>query len=117
MSTRRAREFRSNLTRHEARLWGWLKTQRRAGYHFRRQAPFRGYFLDFVCFARRLVIEVDGGGHGEDAQRAHDAVRDAVLRREGSYVLRVTNRNIDESMTGVSDAIMDILGARRPKGE
>ncbi|MBI1404784.1 MAG: DUF559 domain-containing protein [Caulobacter sp.] len=115
MSTLRARTFRSNLTRHEACVWGWLKTLRRDGLHFRRQAPFRGYFLDFVCFSRRLVIEIDGESHGLAEQRRHDAVRDAVLRREGFRVLRVTNRDVDQSMTGVADAILDALGARSPR--
>jgi very-short-patch-repair endonuclease len=117
MSTTRARAFRSNLTRHEARLWGWLKSLRSDGFHFRRQAPFRGYYLDFVCFSRRLVIEVDGASHGGLAQQAHDTVRDAVLRREGFFVMRIGNRNIDESMVGVTDAILDILGAMTPRDD
>ncbi|RYF25757.1 MAG: DUF559 domain-containing protein [Comamonadaceae bacterium] len=56
----RAREMRKALTPPEARLWACLKRLRAEGFHFRRQAPFRGYFLDFVCHGRRLVIEVDG---------------------------------------------------------
>jgi very-short-patch-repair endonuclease len=54
-----------------------------ARFHIRRQAPFRGYFLDFVCFERRLVVELDGSQHGEDDQADHDFVRDLVLKREG----------------------------------
>jgi very-short-patch-repair endonuclease len=59
----RAREMRKALTPPEARLWAGLKRLRAEGFHFRRQAPFRGYFLDFVCHGRRLVIEVDGRSH------------------------------------------------------
>jgi very-short-patch-repair endonuclease len=44
-------------------MWSFLKRLRAEGFHFRRQAPFRGYFLDFVCHAQRLVIEVDGRMH------------------------------------------------------
>jgi very-short-patch-repair endonuclease len=40
-----------------------LKRLRERGFHFRRQRPFRAYYLDFVCFDRRLVVEVDGGQH------------------------------------------------------
>jgi len=62
-------------------MWAWLKTLRDDGFHFRRQAPFRGHFLDFVCFNLRVVIDLDGAGHGEEPRRRHDQVRDAVLLR------------------------------------
>ncbi len=118
MSTIRARQFRANLTRHEARLWKWLKTLRSEGYHFRRQAPFKSYYLDFVCFSRRLVIELDGGGHSDPVQEEHDRIRDRILTREGFRVLRLWNRALDESMVGVTDQILGALhtqaAVRRP---
>ena len=33
------------------------------GLRFRRQQPIDMYIVDFVCFEKRLVIEVDGGQH------------------------------------------------------
>ena len=112
MSTIRARRFRSNLTRHEARLWKWLKTLRSEGYHFRRQAPFQSYYLDFVCFSRRLVIELDGGGHSDPVQEEHDRIRDRVLTREAFRVLRIWNRALDESIVGVTDQILGALDSQ-----
>ena len=53
------------MTTAEVRLWARLKRMRADGFHFRRQAPFRGYFLDFVRFSRKLVIELDGWRHAE----------------------------------------------------
>jgi very-short-patch-repair endonuclease len=97
----------------EVLLWSRLKLMRAQGFHFRRQAPFRGYYLDFVCFGRRLVVEVDGGQHAEDAQAAHDAVRDAVLRREGFEVMRFWAGTVLSDVGGVVDAITDAL-ARAP---
>ncbi|WP_296176018.1 DUF559 domain-containing protein [uncultured Brevundimonas sp.] len=55
----KARAMRKALTPPEARLWVQLKLLRTRGFHFRRQTPLRGYILDFVCFDRRLVVEVD----------------------------------------------------------
>ena len=101
MSTKRARELRANMTPMEVRLWKYLKLMRADGFHFRRQAPFRGYFLDFVCFSRRLVVELDGGHHNDGLQEAHDAVRDAVLKREGFEVLRFWNGQVRENIDGV----------------
>ncbi|MDO9222419.1 MAG: DUF559 domain-containing protein [Caulobacter sp.] len=111
MSTKYARELRANMTLMEVRLWKRLKLMRAEGFHFRRQAPFRGYYLDFVCFSRCLIIEIDGSHHGEGAQEAHDAVRDAVLKREGFQVLRFWNWQVQKNIDGVMYNIRLSLGA------
>jgi len=74
---------------------------RAIGFHFRRQAPLLGFYLDFVCFKHRLVVEVDGSHHSEDAQAAHDAMRDAILRRAGFRTLRFWNFEITTDLDGV----------------
>ena len=102
------------MTPQEARLWLQLRPLRALGFHFRRQAPFRGYYLDFVSFNHRLVVEVDGGQHNDAAQAEHDDVRDAVLRREGFTVIRVSNGDVNTNLDGVMVAIHDALEARRP---
>lgn len=108
----RARELRKAMTEPEVILWSRLKRLRAEGFHFRRQAPFRGYILDFVCFARRLAIEVDGGGHGEDRQEAHDQIRTAVLERERFRVLRFWNHEVRQNLDGVMYSIRAELGGR-----
>ena len=72
----------------ERRLWLLLRDRRLDGLKFRRQVPFGPYILDFVCFDRRLVIEVDGGQHA-DSDR--DRVRDEYLRAEGFRTVRYWN--------------------------
>jgi very-short-patch-repair endonuclease len=95
----------------EAKLWSRLKLLRAEGFHFRRQAPFRGYYLDFVCFSRKLVVELDGTTHADDSQIAHDAVRDVVVRREGFTVLRFFNHQVRENIDGVMHNVRLALGA------
>jgi len=107
--TKRARELRQSLTRQEARLGLQLRAMRRDGSHFRRQAPLLGFYLDFVCFKRRLVIEIDGSQHGEDVQADHDAMRDAMLRRAGFRTLRFWNSDIDANLDGVMVTIQQAL--------
>jgi very-short-patch-repair endonuclease len=97
------------MTEPEVILWSRLKHLRAQGFHVRRQAPFRGYYLDFVCFERRVVIEVDGGHHGEAAQATHDEIRDGVLRREGFQVLRFWNREVRTNLDGVMRSVMMAL--------
>lgn len=106
----RARELRQNMTEPEIILWSRLKRLRAEGYRFRRQAPFRGYYLDFACFEHRLVIEVDGGSHTETEAILHDEVRDGVLRREGFTVLRFWNHAVRTNLDGVMDTVRSALG-------
>ncbi len=101
----RARELRKQMTPQETRLWLRLRALRPQGLHFRRQSPLKGYFLDFVCFERRLVVEIDGAQHGEDTQAAHDEKRDAVLREQGFMTLRFWNSDVNADINSVIDTI------------
>jgi very-short-patch-repair endonuclease len=114
VSVERARALRKRLTPQEARLWTRLRELRRVGFHVRRQAPFRGYILDFVCYARRIVIEVDGGQHAADEAAARDTVRDDVLRREGFQVLRFWNTEVNDNLDGVMETIQRALATVPP---
>jgi len=79
--------MRASLTPSEALLWARIRG-RRLGVVFRRQVPLLGRFsADFFAPAERLVIEVDGGHHAEQARA--DTRRDAVLGRAGYRVLRL----------------------------
>jgi very-short-patch-repair endonuclease len=58
----RARQLRKEMTDAERRLWSCLR-MKQVGARFRRQVPMGGYVVDFVCFEKRLIVEVDGGQH------------------------------------------------------
>ena len=102
----RARIMRGQMSDVEVILWSRLKRLRERGFHIRRQAPFKGYFLDFVCYPRRIVIEVDGGQHGHEAQMAHDGVRDTILRRQGFQTLRFWASDVRHDADWVTDQIV-----------
>ena len=108
----RAREFRRNMSEPEVMLWSRLKGLRERGFRMRRQFPFRGYYLDFVCFSRRLVVEVDGFQHGEDAHVEHDAIRDRILQRQGFRVLRFWASDVRRNLSGVMAQIVLALEAQ-----
>lgn len=86
-----ARQMRHEPSDAEARLWRALRDRRLAGFKFRRQHPLAGYVLDFYCPTVRLAVELDGGQHGEDAQRSYDAARSETLEKLGIRVLRFWN--------------------------
>jgi very-short-patch-repair endonuclease len=77
----RARRLRDSRGATEGLLWWKLRELNLHGYHFRRQVPMRGYFLDFAEHSGRIAIELDGSQHGFRENIAHDAKRDAVSRR------------------------------------
>jgi very-short-patch-repair endonuclease len=60
-----AKELRKNSTDAERTLWRRLCAHQLAGYKFRRQQPLGQYIVDFVCFEKRVIVELDGGQHSE----------------------------------------------------
>ena len=111
MANERARYLRRNQTDAERRLWRHLRSLRSAGYHFRRQVPIDGYIVDFVCFAARLVVEVDGGQHGFESNLERDKQRDANLEAQGFCVLRFWNNEVMDNLHGVAHMIERALEA------
>lgn len=75
-----AKTLRSNQTDAEQRLWYHLRAHRFMGLKFKRQKPIGNYIVDFVCLARKLIVEIDGGQHAEQA--GYDQRRDAWLREK-----------------------------------
>ena len=102
----RAKDMRSHQTHAEHRLWQILRAHRLAGYKFRRQVPIDFYIADFVCFAARLIIELDGGQHAESK---NDATRDEFLRSQGFRVLRIWNNDLFTNEEGVGELILSAL--------
>jgi very-short-patch-repair endonuclease len=70
---------------------------------FRRQHPFGDYILDFVCLENKLVIEVDGGQHGEQAR--YDENRTQILQAAGFRVLRFWNNEVLKEVESVREKI------------
>lgn len=103
----RARQLRQEQTPMEQWLWQQLRAKRFSGFKFRRQQTIGRYIVDFVCFARKLIIELDGGQHA-DAQE-EDAARDHWLRGEGFRVLRFWNNELQQQTDAVLEAIWRAL--------
>jgi len=106
----RARQLRGAMTDAERKLWWHLRQLPIAGTHFRRQATIGPYFADFACHERRLVIEVDGGGHAMPDQVDSDARRTAFLNSRGYRVLRFWNHEVLNEIDAVMEAIHAALG-------
>ena len=84
--------LRRNMTKEERHLWyDFLKT---LPVTVNRQKIFGKYIADFFCAKAKLVIELDGSQHYEDAALAYDAQRDLYFKNMGITVLRYSNYDI-----------------------
>ena len=100
-----ARALRNNATPAERVLWQQLRLLKADGRHFRRQVPIAGYVADFACHYPKLIVELDGGQHGDEKAVAGDAMRTRTLNSLGYKVLRFWNADVLEALEGVVDRI------------
>ena len=98
-----AKTLRKGLTDSERELWKYLRAKRLGGLKFRRQEPIGNYIVDFVCYEKRLVIEVDGGQHAQEKKK--DAVRDGWLREQGFKVIRFWDSEVLTNILGVLELV------------
>jgi very-short-patch-repair endonuclease len=101
-----ARNMRSTPTEAERRLWLLVRDRRLAAYKFRRQVPIGRYIVDMLCAKSRLIVELDGSQHAENA---YDAGRDAWLAAQGFRVLRVWNGDLLAHPDGIVELIWSKL--------
>jgi len=105
----RARELRNNATPTERMLWRELSARKVAGLRFNRQVPIGPYVCDFVARSAKLIIEVDGGQHGWQADE--DATRTRYLEAQGYRVIRFWNSDVLERLEGVVAEIAEAIAA------
>ena len=111
-ATSRARDLRKKSTDTENALWNLLRNRQLTGYKFRRQAPIGKYIVDFLCFERNLVVELDGGQHQEQAD--YDAERTRVLESGGYRVIRFWNNLVLEDTDAVLQMVLIALEEGTP---
>jgi very-short-patch-repair endonuclease len=108
----RSRALRRSMTDAERIVWYGVRAHRLNGASFRRQAPIGPFIVDFVCHDARVIVEIDGGQHFEDAHERRDARRDRFLADNGYRVLRFSTHDVMTNRSGVLEAIADaVLGA------
>ncbi len=100
-----ASRLRREMTDAERALWNEVRGRRLAGYKFKSQWTLGPHVADFCCWERRLVVELDGSQHTEEA----DAARTASLSTMGYRVIRFWNNDVLTNMDGVLQTILVAL--------
>jgi len=98
--------LRGQQTDAERKLWFAVRDRRLSGFKFVRQEAIGPFIVDFVWREQRLVVEVDGGQHAENAK---DVARDAFLVRDGYCVMRFWNHDGLSNREGVLTLILEAL--------
>jgi very-short-patch-repair endonuclease len=101
----RARALRQHQTDAEVLLWSKLRARQILGLKFRRQHPLGIYFADFACIEIGLIIELDGGQHGQPAVVAYDLTRTQQFATLGFQVLRFWDNQVLNETEGVLEKI------------
>jgi very-short-patch-repair endonuclease len=105
-AARAAKSLRTNSTDAERKLWSRLRDRRLLGHKFVRQQAVGPYIADFACREADLIIELDGGQHGEGAALARDARRTETLAEHGYHVLRFWNNDVLTNIDGTLEVIL-----------
>lgn len=98
-----AKELRQNLTDAENVLWFNIRNRRLCNIKFRRQVPIGKYIVDFLCVEKKLIIELDGSQHLDNAR--YDTERTNYLESIGYSVLRFFN---DDVLRKTTDVLQEI---------
>ena len=106
--TASAGTLRTSMTDAERKLWHALRSSQ-LGVKFRRQHRIDRYIADFLFIEPKLVIEIDGGQHADDAIR--DVYRTTILEAHGVKVIRFWNNEVLQNLDGALQKIAQELAS------
>jgi len=57
-------------------------------------AAYRGHIIDFVCYEKKIIIELDGGQHTLPVEMQNDSRRDQWFEAQRYKVLRFWDNEV-----------------------
>ena len=96
---RQAVKLRKLPTPAEKPLWAYLRGDKLIGVSFRRQQAIGNIIPDFVSIKRKLIIELDGSQHLDQAE--FDAERSRYFESLGYKGVRFWNWDAMKDLNGV----------------
>jgi very-short-patch-repair endonuclease len=65
--------------------------------------------VDFVIYNKSVIFEIDGISHRRWQERRIDRMKDEFLTDQGFEVVRITNKEIDESFDAVASRVYRLV--------
>ncbi len=90
------------MTDAEKILWKHLRARQLDNIKFVRQFPIGNAVADFSSRSAKLVIELDGSQHADNAA---DIKRTAMINVHGYHVIRFGNNDVLNNIEGVIETI------------
>jgi very-short-patch-repair endonuclease len=109
-----ARTLRQQATQSEQLLWGCLRKRRLLGLNFRRQQIIGPYIVDFCCFEKKVLIEIDGMAHDYPIRIQNDEDRQRYLENVGFRMIRFTAQEVEQNLEGVLATLSSYIEAYPP---
>ena len=100
-----AKNLRKRATDTEQLLWQHLRAKHFGGFKFKRQQPIGAYIVDFVCFEKNIIIELDGGQHSLPVEMENDSKRSHWFESQGYETLRFWDNEVLTNIQGVLEVI------------
>ena len=104
-----AKSLRKNATPQENHLWYDFLSKYEV--RFQRQKAIDNFIADFYCHKAKLIIEIDGSQHYEQAEMQKDRFRTEILENLGLKVIRFSNREINCEFQSVCEYIDMVVKA------
>ena len=112
--TANARNLRKNMTKEERHLW--YDFLRDYPVRFLRQKVIDNYIVDFYCHDAKIIIELDGSQHFENAGLKKDQIRTEKMQERDLLVVRIPNNEVNQNFRGVCEYIDMCVKARINEG-
>ena len=102
-----AQKLRREMTKEERHLW--YDFLRELPGTWNRQKVIGPYIVDFYCAGSKLIVELDGSQHYEEAGKQVDLKRDTYFSQLGLSVLRYSNLDVNLRFNSVCEDILQHL--------
>jgi len=106
-----AKDSHRNMAPAEEKLWQHLRAHRMGAVHFRNQHAIGQYIADFCAPRKKLIIELDGSQHLDQAE--YDEERTKYLELRGYKVLRFWNNDVMNNIEDVLKVIWSVLNEEK----
>ena len=101
------KKFRKkNKTNGEIVLWEAIKTKK-IGHEFRQKHNIGDFIIDFICFEKNVIVEVDRGYDEGSPEKELDTIRTEILRELGYQVIRYSVVEIVEEINVVINKLLN----------